>query len=29
VSQFRFVVVDCSNRVDGTPRLLGELTNAI
>ncbi len=29
VSQFRFVVVDCSNRVDGTARLLGELSNAI
>jgi pilus assembly protein CpaE len=29
VSQFRFVVVDCSNRVDGTARILGELSNAI
>jgi pilus assembly protein CpaE len=29
VSQFRFVVVDCSNRVDATARLLGELSNAI
>lgn len=29
VSQFRFIVVDCSNRVDATARLLGELSNAI
>jgi pilus assembly protein CpaE len=29
VSQFRFVVVDCSNRMDQTARLLGELSNAI
>jgi pilus assembly protein CpaE len=29
VSQFRYVVVDCSNRVDATARLLGELSNSI
>jgi pilus assembly protein CpaE len=29
VSQFRFVVVDCSNRVDDTARMLCELSNAV
>jgi len=29
VSHFRFVIVDCSNRVDQTARLLCELSNAV
>lgn len=29
VSQFRYVVVDCSNRVDQTARLLCDLSNAV
>jgi pilus assembly protein CpaE len=29
VSQFRFVVVDCSNRVDETARMLCDLSNAV
>jgi len=29
VSQFRYVVVDCSNRVDDTARMLCELSNAV
>jgi len=29
VSQFRYVVVDCSNRVDETARMLCELSNAV
>lgn len=29
VAQFRYVVVDCSNRVDATARLLCELSNAV
>ena len=29
VSQFRYVVVDCSNRMDQTARLLSDLSNAV
>lgn len=29
VSQFRYVVVDCSNRVDDTARVLSDLSNAV
>jgi len=29
VSQFRYVVVDCSNRVDETARVLSDLSNAV
>jgi len=29
VSQFRYVIVDCSNRVDDTARVLSDLSNAV
>jgi len=29
VSQFRYVIVDCSNRMDQTARLLGDLSNTV
>jgi pilus assembly protein CpaE len=29
VSQFRYVVVDCSNRIDETARMLSDLSNAV
>lgn len=29
VSQFRYVIVDCSNRLDQTARLLGDLSNTV